>query len=305
MSSPPSAFSSGLEIPKSKDDLFNDTEVIPTVKFHMKQHEQKHTGFEKSVKELLNWVNKELISYGCAATDLSSFASGELLLALVHRCSPTLFDYKNYSKVDAASVLANTFSMAEELGIPAFLSVNEVIANKDPRALVMYISLFKIKIEDGNKQPIQSIKYDLGNLAQLITDCATTVSNVQDQFQLSCSKLVLSGKPTASNQEELEYYKQRTQIMNEMVNEAFKMIESLEIKNELLYEENRLLNEKLTALRAVIAEEQYQRKKAEEMLTIEQKIMAIGNLLDPEGQTVEYYLKKYQEQNSSEFLNNK
>jgi hypothetical protein len=39
-------------------------------------------------------------------------------------------------------------------------------------------------------------------------------------------------------------------------------------------------------------EEQFARRKAEEMLGVEQKIVALGNLLDHEGgNTVDYYLK--------------
>jgi len=34
-------------------------------------------------------------------------------------------------------------------------------------------------------------------------------------------------------------------------------------------------------------------KKAEEMLGIEQKVIAVGQLLDSEGRSVEYFLKKY------------
>jgi hypothetical protein len=46
--------------------------------------------------------------------------------------------------------------------------------------------------------------------------------------------------------EEIEYYRQRAHVMDEQVKHCFKLVEDLDQKNDLLSDENKILNEKLT-----------------------------------------------------------
>jgi len=212
---------------------------------------------------------------------------------LVHRLSPSLIDFHKFDKSDPIATMTTAFILAEELKIPSFLTPNEVVKNKDPRALLMYLTLFKIKIEESNKPPLQKIKNEIGCLTQMVTDCAFDVNYTQDQLELHCAKLQLIERLPNSYTEEIDYFKQRAGLMDEQVKQCFKIIDDLDLKNDLLFEENKILNEKVNNLKYALNEEQFSRKKAEEMLGIDQKILAIGNLLDPEGHTVDYYVKKF------------
>jgi hypothetical protein len=51
--------------------------------------------------------------------------------------------------------MTTIFLLAEEHGVPAFLQPAEVVSLKDPRALMMYLSLFRVKMEETNKPPLQ------------------------------------------------------------------------------------------------------------------------------------------------------
>jgi len=275
-----------------------DDVQIPIVKVKFdssKEHKSLH-GYEKNTKEIINWALKEVTTYGLTVSDLSCFSTGEVILALVHRLSPSIIDYNGFDKTDPVSTLTTAFLLAEgELKIPIFLTPAEVIGNKDPRALLMYLNLFKVKMEESNRPPLQIIKNELGQLTQMVTDCASTVNYAHEQLLLNCSRLnCLEKLPTNYPGEEIEYFKQRATLMDEQVKHCFKIVEDLELKNDLLFEENKILNEKINALKYSLNEEQFGKKKAEEMLGIEQKILALGNLLDPDGpNTVDYYIKKY------------
>jgi len=252
--------------------------------------------YEQNIDEILRWVNQEISCYELVVKDLSSFVSGEVLLALVHRLSPSLFDYGKFDKTDPISTMATTFLLAKEVGIPIFLKPDEVYYQKDLRALLMYITLLKIKIEENNRPPIQVIKNEIGQLVQLVADSVNNVNQTQDQFVATCSKLNTLERIPGNYQEEIEYFQQRANLMDEVVKQSFKVIEDLDQKNDRLYEENKLLNEKINLLKFSVIEEQFSRKKAEEILGIEQKILALGNILDSEGHSVEYYVNKFQDE---------
>jgi len=240
--------------------------VIPIVKLDSKRHdvESKKSlhSYDKNTKEILSWVKKEVSSYGLVVNDTSSFSNGEILLALTHRLSPASLDYQKFDKSDPISTLTSVFIIAEEQGIPMFLQPAEVVGNKDPRALLMYLSLFKIKMEESNKPPMQSIKNDIGILTQLITDCNTTVVAAQEQLTTNTAKMRALEKIPSTYQEEIDYYKQRATLMDKQVKHCFKLVEDLDQKNELLFEENKILNEKVNTLKNSLNEEQFIRKKS-------------------------------------------
>lgn len=95
-------------------------------------------------KDLLAWLNERIEEYKIVADGLPSLGSGEALLALLHKTEPSAIDYASFDKRVPEKTLAAVFSVAEEtLGIPALLEPREVVANSDPRSLLLYLACFK------------------------------------------------------------------------------------------------------------------------------------------------------------------
>jgi hypothetical protein len=97
-------------------------------------------------KELLNWCNENMKSYGITANSfVTSFANGYALCAIINKFKPELIDIRSLQKDNAADNLEKAFSVAErELNIPRLLDIKEILSNGsvDERSMILYLYFY-------------------------------------------------------------------------------------------------------------------------------------------------------------------
>lgn len=146
------------------------------------------------------------------------------------------------------------------MGIPSLLQPYEFLQNTDPRAVLMYISMFKMKVE---ADPLRTTQNQVQQLSKLLLECADGVTSATDQFSHDCTKLrsMLSSVDVGEKE---KYFEKRVTLMENMIREALDMVEDLDERNNLLAKENKLLTEQLTVCLHIttfnnISSDQYQR----------------------------------------------
>jgi hypothetical protein len=147
------------------------------------------------------------------------------------------------TKTIPAKTLSAVFKLAEEvLGIPNVLQPTEFLQNSDPRAILMYITMFKLKFD---VDPAQAVHQQIRQLSRLVLECTDGVQSATGQFNNDCVKL-RSMISTVDVGEKEKFFEERSTLMDSMVREALDMVEDLEERNGLLARENKILNEQLT-----------------------------------------------------------
>jgi hypothetical protein len=115
---------------------------------------------DSNAKEgLLAWVQKKTKNYaGVDPPSVTNFhknwANGLAFCALIHRHLPGKLDYDSLDAKDAAGNLEKAFSVAESLGIPRLLDVEDMLVSKPDERSVMcqvfeyyqYVSSFACSI---------------------------------------------------------------------------------------------------------------------------------------------------------------
>jgi Ca2+-binding EF-hand superfamily protein len=113
---------------------------------------------EMTAKEgLLLWVQKKTKNYSGVdppgVKDFSkSWRSGLAFCALIHKHHPDRLDYHSLDQKDAAGNLKLAFDVAESLGIPRLLEVEDVNQDKpDERSIMTYVSEFFHAFANANQ----------------------------------------------------------------------------------------------------------------------------------------------------------
>jgi len=97
---------------------------------------------------LLLWVRKKTAGYRdvdppSVTNFTTNWRNGLAFCALIHRHQPHLIDYDSLDKNDAAKNLETAFSVAEGLGIPRLLEVEDCLAEKpDERSIMTQVAEF-------------------------------------------------------------------------------------------------------------------------------------------------------------------
>jgi len=256
---------------------------------------------ENYTDSILAWVQSQVHSYDISITGTQSFALGIPFLALVHKLDPSALNYEKFDKSNPIKTLNTVFEIAESaLGIPNLLDPKEVAENRDPRALLLYLSLFQFKYRELEKSISFPVQQNVNKLHNLVTECVDAVSQMNEKFNRDCAVLTSFEGDSKNVHDERVYFGNRAKLMEGMIEEAIAMVDSLDQRNDLLAEENLLLQEQVNILNTTLDQEKTQRQRFEDLLKVETTIKAIGSELDEEGYDVEYYIKKFSDPKSLE-----
>eukprot|EP01127_Copromyxa_protea_P020480 TRINITY_DN6869_c0_g1_i1.p1 TRINITY_DN6869_c0_g1~~TRINITY_DN6869_c0_g1_i1.p1 ORF type:complete len:242 (-),score=52.56 TRINITY_DN6869_c0_g1_i1:260-985(-) len=183
---------------------------------------------KKKNDELVSWARTQVSTLGLEVKDMNSFANGEVLLGLLHKVDPVRVNFKKFDKTNTLKTLSTVFKLAEEiLGIPNLIQPTEFLQNTDPRAIMMYISMFKMKIDADHMSTTQA---QIESLSKLVLECASDVEDATEQFSSDCTKL-RSLAATVDVGEKEQYFAKRVTLMDSMIREALDMVEDLEERN--------------------------------------------------------------------------
>ena len=114
---------------------------------------------ELSAKEgLLLWCQKKTQGYKDVKVDNfhTSFQDGLAFCALIHKHRPDLLDFDSLDKENKAHNLQLAFDVAEKLGIPKLLDVEDIVdvARPDERSIMTYVSEYFHYFASQNQQEI-------------------------------------------------------------------------------------------------------------------------------------------------------
>jgi len=131
---------------------------------------------EATAKEgLLLWVQKKTKNYNHVDPPgvknfSTAWSSGMAFCALIHRHRPNMLDYDSLDPKDAAGNLEKAFSVAEELGIPRLLDVEDLTESvrPDERSVMTQVSeYFRVFAAEGIKE---TAAQRLGNFIKFLRE---------------------------------------------------------------------------------------------------------------------------------------
>jgi len=243
---------------------------------------------------ILNWVRNEIREYdGIVINGVHSFVTGEPFLALLNKFDPTLVDVNCIQLSDPEATLSLVFSLAASsaLCMPNLLEPKDVMSNRDPQSLLLYLELWRHKVEKFREHPVEKVRKEVAMLINLVEENSAKFQGKSAEFDEACTVLWASSHNEALKEERM-YLDQRAKVMDDMLYEISRSIDTLEMKNSHLEEENRNLMEKLEKYERELHHEEGLRKREELKLKVEEQMRAMGEVI--EEKSVEDYLKKFE-----------
>jgi len=198
----------------------------------------------------------------------------------------------DFLQPDRKRTLETVFELAEQhLNIPHLLDAEAVLAEEAPVPLLLYISLFRSKLEQMNakKNPVVTVRAELQQLKKLVLEESYNLSSIKTEFDEECLKLVALANPDEFKAER-EYYQRRAEVMDKMLLESRHLNADLEQQNQKLREANTILTEKAKQLEKFYQFESEERKRLQEKKLLQDKIKSVGELLKEEE--IAKYLKE-------------
>jgi len=215
--------------------------------------------------------------------------TGEPFLALLHKFDPSLVDYYQFDKSDPESTLLTVFSLAASsaLRMPNLLDPKDVVSNRDPQSLLLYLELWRHKIEQFRGHPAQKVRNEAMVVMNLVSKFSSDFELKNSDFEEACTVLWASAFKEALK-EERQYLDQRSKVMDDMMYETLNVIESLENKIMQLEDDNIRLAERLVESERLLRKEEIMKKREEQKLKIEEQLKSLGEVI--EEKNVEDYL---------------
>lgn len=214
---------------------------------------------------------------------------------------------------DKLRTVEAALSIAEEfLNIPNLLSAEAVIQGnafftalpimrtlnicyyigREQKALLLYLAMFQQKLAERKKadNPLATAQNIALEMKEQLQKKLDSVRSLKAQFEEELLRLAaLSSKDEFDA--EKQFYIQRVESMDKMLEETRLLVHKLEQRNEFQKQQNLILQEKISALERMLEYERTARRKLEMELQIIEKLRALGPLVNEEQDIMEYYNK--------------
>jgi DNA-binding FrmR family transcriptional regulator len=156
-----------------------------------------------------------------------------------------------------------------------------LIVPLDHRSLLLYISLFKIKIEEAKKaaNPANTASGYIKDLKKTVQDRVDSTKTLLAQFTEEVSRLQAIASRDEFEQEK-QFLTQQMQSMERIRQESRALTVKQEQQNTELRNQIQLLLEKIAALEKMVEHEKNRANRAEQIVALEERVRALGELLN-------------------------
>lgn len=227
------------------------------------------TGWEK---ELLQWVGGRVGRPVEAVT-------AEVLLQLVHSLDATLLDLHALTSATPERQAASALHAAEEgWGIVPVLEGRDVAEGSERKALALWLTLLRAQADPARPDPAHDAKAHLARTRRALGDYARGLEAAEAHLDEAVGSL---GGALAQQDggAERAFLDARAALHAQMLSQALGHVNTLEERNRLLQQQNRLLSERLSSVERALRLEETTRRKLEEQLEVEERVRALGEVL--------------------------